>query len=520
MPPKQRMTANPARPARHRAGKPTDGGSSSDSDSDDETAPPPRAIAAPPKAASAGKIISSLSHVKLDARHRQVEQAAEQRRRVAQEAESLAAEQGFVTEDEDDKSDQQEESGSGSEDESEEESSEEEEEPRRLMLKPKFVPRSQRGLVHDTEQDEEALGAADEEAKRKAADELVEEQIKKDLAARAAGKKHWDDEDEEDSDVDTTDDVDPEAEEAAWRVRELKRLMRTRAAIEEREGELAEVERRRNLTVEERAAEDQEHLARQREEKESKGSMSYLQKYFHRGAFFREDAEKAGLLQRDIMGSRFQDDVRNREALPQYLQRRDMTKLGRKGASKYRDMKTEDTGQWGRLDGPGGDRERMGGDDRFRPDDDRFKPDERGAKGANAIPLGQRREDTTVSQSRGARDEAHGRRGDDGYGSRRGHGSDRHGSRRDEGRDYERRGSDRYRSTRDEDRDHERRGGDRCRSTRDEDRDSHHGGGQSHSPSPVRQDSHYSSRRKRSTSRDTRGRQEDKRRRVDAKLGR
>lgn len=259
------------------------------------------------------------------------------------------------------------------------------------MLRPKFVPKSQRGAgARDRARDDGASRlAADEEAKKRAADELIEQQIKKDLAARAAGKKHWDDDDDSASDVDTTDDVDPEAEEAAWRVRELKRLRRARAAIEEREKELAEVERRRNLTAEERAAEDEAHLARQREDKEGKGKMAYLQKYYHRGAFFQPETEAAGLLQRDIMGSRFQDDVHNREALPEYLQHRDMTRLGRKGATKYKDMRSEDTGRWGQLDDAGprrGPGDRFDGDERFRPDDGR------GARGANAVPLGERKD--------------------------------------------------------------------------------------------------------------------------------
>lgn len=238
-------------------------------------------------------------------------------------------------------------------------------------MRPKFIPKNQRGAAKDSEKDEEAARQAEEEARKKAADELIEEQIQKDLAARAAGKKHWDDEENQESDVDTTDGLDPEAEEAAWRVRELKRLKRARQAIEEREKELAEVERRRNLTEEERAAEDEAFLAKQQEDKEGKGKMSYMQKYYHKGAFFQEETAAAGLLQRDIMGSRIQDDVRNREALPEYLQRRDMTKLGKKGGTKYKDMRTEDTGRWGSF---GGDRRRD--DRRFDGDDDRFRPDD------------------------------------------------------------------------------------------------------------------------------------------------
>ncbi|KAG6209687.1 hypothetical protein E4U50_002892 [Claviceps purpurea] len=401
MPPK-RMTANPARPQRHRAGR---GHDSSSSDSEGSDADSPSAsttkapIPPPPKAISAGKIISNLGKVDLSASKRNEALLAEQRRTAAAaKAERLAAASGFVTASEEESEDDSQndgESGSSEQESSDEEEEESEEEaPRRLMLRPKFVPKSQRGKdALDLEKQQEAAFEAQEAAKKKAADALVEEQIRKDLAARAAGKKHWDDDENPDSEVDTTDGLDPAAEEAAWRVRELKRLKRSREAIEEKERELAEVERRRNLTEEERQAEDEAFLAKQQDEKDSKGKMSFMQKYHHKGAFFQEEAAAAGLLQRDLMGTRIADDVRNREALPAYLQKRDMTKLGKKGATKYRDMRSEDTGRWGDLD----DRRRdgryaaaEGRDDRFRADDERFKPDERDAKGANAIPLGDR----------------------------------------------------------------------------------------------------------------------------------
>ncbi|KAK2679498.1 hypothetical protein RAB80_004679 [Fusarium oxysporum f. sp. vasinfectum] len=407
MPPK-RMTANPVKPARYRAGKPTGAESDSDSDASENEQSNEPALPPPPKATSAGKISSgSLGKVDLNARRKEAE-AAEERRLAKEKAERLAA-----------------------------------------------------------EEEEEEARQAEEEARKKAADELVEEQIKKDLAARAAGKKHWDDDENEDSDVDTTDGLDPEAEEAAWRVRELKRLKRARAIIEEREKELAEVERRRNLTEEERQAEDEAFLAQQKEEKEGKGKMSFMQRYLHKGAFYQDEMKAAGLDKRDIMGSRIQDDVRNREALPEYLQRRDMAKLGRKGATKYRDMRTEDTGRWGDI---GDGRKRDGGrfeeDERFRPDDDRFRRDERSAGGANAIPLGDRKRD-----DRNERDNAH--------------------------RDRRDRDRDSYRSR--DDGQSRRRSRSRSRSPRREnDRDDYR-------------------RRKRSTSRDDERYESDKRRRVDAR---
>ncbi|KAI1489317.1 splicing factor, Prp19-binding domain-containing protein [Biscogniauxia mediterranea] len=484
MPPK-RMTANPVRPSRYRAGKPTGAVSSSESDSEGsdreaekERQKQDRKIAPPPKAPSAGKIISNLSKVDLNERRRQG-QEAEDKRVAAEKAARLAAEEGFVTE-ESEEDESEDESEEDSDEEGEESS--EEEAPRRLMLKPKFVPKSQRDANKQSvkEEDEDAKWAEEEARKKKAMDELVEEQLRKDAAAKAAGKKHWDDVVDEEDDVDTEDDVDPEAEYAAWKVREIKRIKREREAIEAREKEREEVERRRNLTEEERKAEDEAFLAKQKEEKDAKGKMSYMQKYFHKGAFYQAEAEAEGLANRDIMGTRFADDVKNRELLPKALQMRDMTKLGKKGASKYRDLKSEDTGRWGdiRDTRPGKDFDRYNVDDRFKSDRDRERS---GPGGANAIPLGERK--TVPGAPDGPRNSGRGRDGGDGQRDRD----------RDRDRDHDRNS---YRPRDDYDR---RRTRSRSRSPRKDDHDD------------------YSSRRKRDSSRDADRYKSDKRRKMDTR---
>ncbi|KAL0466913.1 splicing factor, Prp19-binding domain-containing protein [Neurospora intermedia] len=521
MPPAKSMTANPVKAPRYRAGKPTGVDSESESDNvpeDEEEAPkkPPTRKAPAPKFANAagpGRIISRGNDGKINLKAAGIGSNAqdngeeEKKRREAAAKARIAAEQkareeGFVTEEEDE---EEEESGSEEEESEEEESSEEEEAPRRLMLRPKFIRKADReaGVTASNsastnkkstpEEDE----AAAEEARRRAADELVEEQIKKDLAARAAGKKHWDDDtDPEDDQVDDTDDIDPEAEYAAWKLRELKRVRREREAIEAKEKELAEIERRRNLTEEERRAEDEKHLQQQKGEKEGKGKMAYMQKYFHKGAFYQDESKEMGLDKRDIMGTRFADDVKNRELLPKALQLRDMTKLGRKGATKYRDLKSEDTGQWGRLhdNRPGREFDRFG-DERFQPDDshrDRYR--DRGGdgpKGSNAIPLGDRKSAPERS------------RGEDRY-----RGGDRDRNRdRDRSRDRHRdRDGDRDRHRdRDSDRDGDRRRDDDYRERR-------------RSPSPSRdRDRDHGERRKRSPSRERDRYESDKRRKVDTR---
>ncbi|KAL3460364.1 splicing factor, Prp19-binding domain-containing protein [Aspergillus heterothallicus] len=208
----------------------------------------------------------------------------------------------------------------------------------------------------------------------------------------------------EEAEIDDTDNKDPEAEYAAWKLRELKRIKREREAIEASEKEREEIERRRNLTAEEREREDQEFIAKQKEEREaSRGQTGFMQRYFHKGAFFRPDLEKEGLDQRNVMGARFADDVK-RETLPQYMQIRDMTKLGKKGRTRYKDLRSEDTGRFG--DGFSNRRRQDGlpigvTDERFLPDrgDDQAK----GPTGANASAVRERRRSRARSRSRSPR---------------------------------------------------------------------------------------------------------------------
>ncbi|TVY47848.1 Uncharacterized protein LOCC1_G002946 [Lachnellula occidentalis] len=398
MPPK-RMTANPVKAPRYRPGKAVQEENSSDESSDEE-APAPPTTKAPPKASTAAGITSNLNKVDLAAGRKIA--AAKEASRVAEElALKAKEEEGFVTESEEEGASG---SGSGEESSSGEEESSEEEAPRPLLIRPKFIRKQDRAAVPEQKTEEE-LYEAEEARKKQLADEIVEEQIARDIAAKQAGKKNWDDDEEEGDEVDDTDDIDPEAEYAAWKLRELKRIKRERVKIEEREKELEEVERRKNLSEEERRAEDDAFLKGQKEEKEGKGKMGFMQKYYHKGAFFQDDAKAEGLDRRDIMGSRFADDVQNRELLPQALQMRDMTKLGKKGATKYRDLKSEDTGRWGEFDdrgkgGRGGFGGVFGGDERYAPDRDRGGAER---SGANSMPVGERKREQFTGAPEGPR---------------------------------------------------------------------------------------------------------------------
>ncbi|CAI7585416.1 unnamed protein product [Penicillium glandicola] len=331
---------------------------------------------------------------------------------AGQKAEEEDDEEGFVTEDEEDdkpkvapapkavphpttddleptvsKISEEEEEESEEEESSEEESSSEDEAPRRMLIRPTFIKKDKRNTAGSStgqsQAQAEAARAAEAEAQRAAqrqekADQLIRDQLEKEAIARSSANRAWDDDElveaEDEEAIDDTDGQDPEAEHAAWVLRELKRVQRSREAIEASEKEREEIERRRNLTVEEREREDSEFIAKQKEDREAtRGQTGFMQRYFHKGAFFRGDLEAEGLDRRELMGARFEDDV-NRDTLPQYMQVRDMTKLGKKGRTRYRDLKTEDTGRFG--DGLENRRRRDGPPEGVT--DERFMPDRRG----------------------------------------------------------------------------------------------------------------------------------------------
>ncbi|KAH9826570.1 MFAP1 C-domain-containing protein [Teratosphaeria destructans] len=388
-PPSSRMTKNQLQTTRYFPGKAVvddvndeDEESEEEEEDEDEQPAAPRAVA--PKATSfpAGKKLA------VDLSRAGQQKSAEVT--IKEPEDDL---DGFVT-----ASESSEEGEEGSSDE-EEESSEDEssdDEPKKPMLRPTFISKAKRAQqATTTPAQSEAQRAEEEERKRKEkADELLQGQLERDAAAKAAGRKAWDDDADIDPEheVDDTDGLDPEAEKAAWKLRELKRVRRERLAIEEKEKELAEIERRRNMTAAEREAEDKAYIEAQKEEREGKGKMAYMQKYHHKGAFFagdeEQDEEVKAIIGRDLAGARYEDEAGDKSVLPEYMRIRDMTKLGKKGRTKYKDLKHEDTGRWG-MDVGRRRRDEDGLDERFRPDEPRDGGREQ--TGANAQPVGERR---------------------------------------------------------------------------------------------------------------------------------
>lgn len=416
MPPMpSRMTKNQIPTTRYRPGKAeveeevTDEESEA-SEEEDEEQPAPRS--APPKATS----FPSQKKLAVDLSKADQQKSAAPRPAPKKPDDEL---EGFVTASE---SSGDEGAADGSSDEDQAESSEEEEEeessddePKKPMLRPTFLSKAQRAQQTSTHQPQlsaEAQAAESERKRQEKADELLQAQLERDAAARAAGRKAWDDDAELNPEdiVDDTDDIDPEAEHAAWKLRELKRVRRDRLAIESKETELAEIDRRRNMSASDRGAEDAAYIAAQTTEREGKGKMGFMQKYYHKGAFFTggdnnedQDEEVQRVMNRDLAGARFVDEAGDKTGLPEYMRIRDMTRLGRKGGTRYRDLRSEDTGMWGVEGGRKRGEEYGGLDERFRPDEGGLGMGGREKTGANAEAVGERRRTREEEGERGGK---------------------------------------------------------------------------------------------------------------------
>ncbi|KAI8072967.1 splicing factor, Prp19-binding domain-containing protein [Gongronella butleri] len=229
------------------------------------------------------------------------------------------------------------------EEESEEESSSEydtesdsdEQDTLRSMPKPMFIPRNHRATVLQQEQqrieEEEREKKLQEEAeeRRIQSHKLLEEELKKEHA------KPIDEDVQED--VDDTDGLDEQAEFEAWKVRELMRIKRDREQRISREKEQDELEQRRLMPEDERLKQDMKRAEASRDKE--KGEFTFMQKYYHKGAFFQDMAEKDGVFKRDYSAPTV-NEVRKRDMLPEIMQ---VKNFGLAGRTKYTHLKDQDT---------------------------------------------------------------------------------------------------------------------------------------------------------------------------------
>ncbi|KAJ2699181.1 hypothetical protein H4218_002806 [Coemansia sp. IMI 209128] len=139
------------------------------------------------------------------------------------------------------------------------------------MLKPIFVPRSQRQAQADRPKgsdDDQSSNLAPEEATAESERLARREESVRMAAVEAARAREAPEINTSNIlDLDDTDDIDVEAEFEAWRQRELLRIKREKDAREAVDLEEAERERRNNMSEGEKYAEDMERIRNQRRER-------------------------------------------------------------------------------------------------------------------------------------------------------------------------------------------------------------------------------------------------------------
>lgn len=226
-------------------------------------------------------------------------------------------------------------SDEGESDESEyEEYTDSEEEETGPRLKPVFVRKRDRVTIQERERLAQKEKELEHEAKRVAEDrrrttlKIVEDEAKKELMEE---KKV-----EDSDDWVNTDDENDEAAYEAWKLRELKRIKRDKDEKEQYERERMEVERMHSMTEEERRAELRAN-PRVVTNKASKGKYKFLQKYYHRGAFFLEQEDN--VYKRDFSAPTLEDHF-DKTILPKVMQ---VKNFGRSGRTKYTHLVDQDT---------------------------------------------------------------------------------------------------------------------------------------------------------------------------------
>lgn len=224
-----------------------------------------------------------------------------------------------------------------SEEEETEESETDSEEEEGARLKPVFVRAKDRLTIQEREREDAKAKLAEREAskikdeRRKQSHRMVEEEVRKTTMTEKATAN-----DPMGLDQIITDDENDEVEYEAWKVRELRRMKRDRDERDELAKDASEIDRLRLLTEDERRQESKLN-PKTVTNKASKGKYKFMQKYYHRGAFFMHEEE--GVYKRDISGATLEDKF-DKTVLPKVMQ---VKNFGRSGRTKYTHLVDQDT---------------------------------------------------------------------------------------------------------------------------------------------------------------------------------
>lgn len=221
------------------------------------------------------------------------------------------------------------------------------------LAKPVFVRKVERKTLEEREAiereeieriaQEKVRAARQAQETKKIAAQKLEEELALEEAAKGGPRGA--------EEIVTDDEVEPEEDYEKWKERELERLRRSFVSILKREFEeqernawkrMSDAEKERYLAEKERRVRDSDHSKR-----DSKKNRSFLQKYYHKGAFFQDEAEYKGekaplvgnLKQRDFSAPTG-DDVFDKTLLPEVMR---VKNFGRRSQSKWTHLAAEDT---------------------------------------------------------------------------------------------------------------------------------------------------------------------------------
>ncbi|GFE54552.1 micro-fibrillar-associated 1 C-terminus containing protein, putative [Babesia ovis] len=208
-----------------------------------------------------------------------------------------------------------------------------------VFARPIFVPKGHRLTVLERQQLElEELRRAECERQRALERQMQSKELV--IQTLVAEVSHQ----ETENSVDLVDDSDEltEKEYELWKIRELKRVIRDRDERTAHERLAAEVERRRNMTEDERLLDD-ERIQQEKGPRAPRSKIKFLQKYYHKGAFFMDKLEDGSepIYNRDFNAPTAADCV-DKSLMPKSMQvRRGL--YGKMGQVKHTHLTAEDT---------------------------------------------------------------------------------------------------------------------------------------------------------------------------------
>ncbi|KAE8655042.1 putative xyloglucan endotransglucosylase/hydrolase protein 23 [Hibiscus syriacus] len=215
------------------------------------------------------------------------------------------------------------------------------------MAKAVFVPKSDRETIAERKRLEAEEQAMEEAEKRKLEHRKIETRqlVVENIWKNAEIQKNMELEANLE-DVDTDDEINEAEDYEAWKAREIARIKRDREEREAMIREREKIEKVRNMTEEERREWERRNP---KPAPPPKQKWKFMQKYYHKGAFFQTDADDpaatAGahnIYHRDFSAPTG-DDKMDKTILPKVMQ---VKHFGRSGRTKWTHLVNEDTTDW------------------------------------------------------------------------------------------------------------------------------------------------------------------------------